>query len=412
MDLLDEALTLAKPPVCIMMTAYGSVDTAVEAMRRGAWHFVTKPLNLEEVELLVSRAARGREIESENRRLTTENYALQKKAEIRSAGLDRIIGKSPAITKIGEMVTQIAPTRATVLIEGESGTGKELVAHALHDLSGRPADKMVIVNCAALSPQLLESELFGHEKGAFTNAHQRRIGRFEQADGGTLFLDEVGEIDAATQVKLLRALSERTIERVGSNEPIKVDVRVVAATNRNLREMATMGRFREDLFFRLNVVAVQMPPLRDRAEDIILLANSFLREFAKENGRSLKPLSDGALNLLRLYSWPGNVRELRTAIEHGVVMSNEETIEERHLPSFLGLRAPTTTIEPGNLPSNAEKDLAPGGEFNLHDIEMATIRSALRYTDGNRTKAADLLGISRRTLQRKLKEISSPQGAN
>ena len=260
MELLDEALTLTKPPVCIMMTAYGSVDTAVEAMRRGAWHFVTKPLNLEEVELLVTRAAKGREIESENRRLTTENYALQKKAEIRSAGLDRIIGKSQAITKIGEMVTQIAPTRATVLIEGESGTGKELVAHALHDLSGRPADKMVIVNCAALSPQLLESELFGHEKGAFTNAHQRRIGRFEQADGGTLFLDEVGEIDAATQVKLLRALSERTIERVGSNEPIKVDVRVVAATNRNLREMATLGKFREDLFFRLNVVAVQMPP--------------------------------------------------------------------------------------------------------------------------------------------------------
>ena len=303
------------------------------------------------------------------------------------------------------MVTQIAPTRATVLIEGESGTGKELVAHALHDLSGRPADKMVIVNYAALSPQLLESELFGHEKGAFTNAHQRRIGRFEQADGGTLFLDEVGEIDAATQVKLLRALSERTIERVGSNEPIKVDVRVVAATNRNLREMATTGKFREDLFFRLNVVAVKMPPLRERAEDIILLANSFLREFAKENGRSIKPLSDGALNLLRLYSWPGNVRELRTAIEHGVVMSNEETIEERHLPSFLDLRAGTGTTGPENLSSEAEKDLAPGGEFNLHDIEMATIRRALRYTDGNRTKAADLLGISRRTLQRKLKEI-------
>lgn len=410
MDLLDEALTLAKPPVCIMMTAYGSVDTAVEAMRRGAWHFVTKPLNLEEVELLVSRATRGREIESENRRLTTENYALQKKAAIRSAGLDRIIGKSQAITKIGEMVTQIAPTRATVLIEGESGTGKELVAHALHDLSGRPADKMVIVNCAALSPQLLESELFGHEKGAFTNAHQRRIGRFEQADGGTLFLDEVGEIDAAIQVKLLRALSERTIERVGSNEPIKIDVRVVAATNRNLREMATEGKFREDLFFRLNVVAVQMPPLRDRAEDIILLANSFLREFAKENGRSIKPLSDGALTLLRLYSWPGNVRELRTAIEHGVVMSNEETIEERHLPSFLDLAAQPGSPEPVNPSYGAEKDLAPGGEFNLHDIEMATIRRALRYTDENRTKAADLLGISRRTLQRKLKEISSPNG--
>ena len=302
MDLLDEALTLTTPPVSIMMTAYGSVETAVEAMRRGAWHFVTKPLNLEEVELLVARAVRGREIESENRRLTSENHELKKKTASQSAGLERLIGKSQALMRIGEMVTQVAPTRATVLIEGESGTGKELVAHALHDLSGRPADKLVIVNCAALSPQLLESELFGHEKGAFTSAHQRRIGRFEQADGGTLFLDEIGEIDATSQVKLLRALSERTVERVGSNTSIAVNVRVVAATNRNLRELVTSGQFREDLFFRLNVVTIKMPPLRDRAEDVVLLASSFLREFAEENGRPLKPLSDEALNLLRFFT--------------------------------------------------------------------------------------------------------------
>ncbi len=412
MDLLDEALTLNKPPVSIMMTAYGSVDTAVEAMRRGAWHFVTKPLNLEEVELLVARAARGREIESENRRLASENIELKKKSASQSAGLERLIGKSPAIMRIGEMVTQVAPTRATVLIEGESGTGKELVAHALHDLSGRPADKLVIVNCAALSPQLLESELFGHEKGAFTNAHQRRIGRFEQADGGTLFLDEIGEIDPATQVKLLRALSERTIERVGSNKSIPIDVRVVAATNRNLRELVTSGQFREDLFFRLNVVTITMPPLRDRAEDIVLLASSFLREFAEENSRPLKPLSDEVLNLLRNYSWPGNVRELRTAIEHGVVMSNEDRIDQHHLPSFLDQNTPSSPAKTTSPGESAEKDLAPPGEFNLHDLEIHAIRSALRHTGGNRTKAADLLGISRRTLQRKLKDLSTASDAS
>ena len=407
MDLLDEALTLPKPPVSIMMTAYGSVDTAVEAMRRGAWHFVTKPLNLEEVELLVARAVQGRRIESENRRLTSENRELKKKTASQSAGLERLIGKSEAIARIGEMVTQVAPTRATVLIEGESGTGKELVAHALHDLSGRPAEKLVIVNCAALSSQLLESELFGHEKGAFTSAHQRRIGRFEQADGGTLFLDEIGEIDAATQVKLLRALSERTIERVGANKSIEVDVRVVAATNKKLRDLVASGEFREDLFFRLNVVSIRMPPLRERAEDVVLLASAFLHEFAEENDRPVKPLSDDALALLRSYRWPGNVRELRTAIEHGVVMSNEQSIERHHLPDFLDQTEASPLLQQSNEGSSAEKDLAPTDEFNLHALEMHAIRSALRHTSGNRTKAADLLGISRRTLQRKLKDLST-----
>lgn len=407
MDLLDEALTLAKPPVSIMMTAYGSVDTAVEAMRRGAWHFVTKPLNLEEVELLLSRAARGREIESENRRLNSENRELKKKTSSQSAGLERLIGKSAAMTRIGELVTQVAPTRATVLIEGETGTGKELVAHALHDLSGRPADKFVVVNCAALSPQLLESELFGHEKGAFTGATQRRIGRFEQADGGTLFLDEIGEIDASTQVKLLRALSERTIERVGSNNPVEVNVRLLAATNRDLRAMTAAGEYREDLYFRLKVVTVTMPPLRDRVEDVVLLASTFLQEFAEENGRPLKPLSDEALRALRAYPWPGNVRELRTAIEHGVVMSNQDRIDLHHLPNFLDHAKPPELGSGPKPGAPEEKDLAPNGEFNLHALELHAIRSALRHTNGNRTKASDLLGISRRTLQRKLKDLSS-----
>jgi DNA-binding NtrC family response regulator len=376
-----------------MMTAYGSVDTAVEAMRRGAWHFATKPLNLDEVEMLLKRAVRNRQLEQENRELKEKVGQRHK--------IDRMIGRSAAIKKVFEMIEQVAPTRATVLIEGESGTGKELVAHAIHQLSGRPKDKLVIVHCAALSPQLLESELFGHEKGAFTGATQRRIGRFEQADGGTLFLDEIGEIDASTQVKLLRVLSERTIERVGSNTPIHVDVRLIAATNKNLREMVDEGKFREDLYFRLNVVRIEMPPLRTRKEDIVLLADAFLKEFAEENGRPFKPLEDEALQLLLSYSWPGNVRELRTVIEHGVVMSNDETIGVRHLPAFLREETPVRSA-PNE--SGGKIALERPFDFNLHALEMRAIRKALEHAGGNRTKAAELLGISRRTLQRKLKE--------
>lgn len=393
MDLLDAALALSDPPVAIMMTAYGSVDTAVEAMRRGAWHFVTKPLNLDEVEMLLKRALRSRTLETENRELVQQVKKSHK--------LDRLIGKSTAIKRVSEMIQQVAPTRATVLIEGESGTGKEIVANLLHQLSGRPTAKMVIVHCAALSPQLLESELFGHEKGAFTGAAQRRIGRFEQADGGTLFLDEIGEIDAATQVKLLRVLSERTLERVGSNSPIKVDVRVVAATNKNLKELVAAGTFREDLYFRLNVVKIEMPPLRVRREDVVLLANSFLQEFAKENDRPLKPLSDAALELLVRYPWPGNVRELRTAIEHGVVMSNDAVIEARHLPAFLHF----AQSELPESPTAGKIALDAPAEFNLHALETNTIRAALSLAGGNRTRAAELLGVSRRTLQRKLKDL-------
>jgi DNA-binding NtrC family response regulator len=393
MDLLDAALALPDPPVAIMMTAYGSVDTAVEAMRRGAWHFVTKPLNLDEVEILLKHALRNRTLEVENQQLTQQVKKSHK--------LDRLIGQSLEIQKVSELIQQVAPTRATILIEGETGTGKEVVASLLHHLSGRPASKMVTVHCAALSPQLLESELFGHEKGAFTGASQRRIGRFEQADGGTLFLDEIGDIDASTQIKLLRVLSERSLERVGSNVPIKVDVRVIAATHKNLRELVDRGTFREDLFFRLNVVKIDMPPLRVRREDIVLLANAFLQEFAKENQRPLKPLSDAALQVLLAYSWPGNVRELRTAIEHGVVMSNDDLIDVRHLPQFLTATAASAAPAPGS-PKNS---LAAGAEFNLHALEVQTIRAALTKAMENRTRAADLLGISRRTLQRKLQEL-------
>jgi DNA-binding NtrC family response regulator len=410
MKLLDEALKLPKPPVCIMMTAYGSVDTAVEAMRRGAWHFVTKPLNLDEVELLIKRALRGRLLEQENLQLL---HQVERKFSVNG-----ILGQSDAMKQVIETIQQVAPTRATVLIEGESGTGKELVARAVHHLSGRPAAKLVSVHCAALSPQILESELFGHEKGAFTGAMERRIGRFEQADGGTLFLDEIGEIDGSTQIKLLRALGEQIIERVGSSKPIKVDVRVVAATNRDLARMVEEGTFREDLYWRLRVVTLNMPPLRERKNDILVLCEHFLKEIAEANGKSPKPFADEVLPVLMAYDWPGNVRELRTVIEHGVVMSNSAKIQLRHLPGYLshipggiGLRAPVSSGRNKPLLASQEKNSAklPVSEsqvdLDLSHIEAMTIREALARSGDNRTEAAERLGISRRTLQRKLKEM-------
>ena len=396
MDVLNVALALPHPPLAVMMTAYGSVDSAVEAMRRGAWHFVTKPLNLDEVDMLLKRGLRSRSLEVENREL--------KQVVDEKRSLKNLIGKSPALATTIDRIEQVAPTRATVLIEGESGTGKEVVAHTIHQLSGRPASKFVIVHCAALSPQLLESELFGHEKGAFTGAAQRRLGRFEQADGGTIFLDEIGEVDASTQVKLLRVLSERTIERVGSNSPIKVDVRVIAATNKSLRRLVHSGAFREDLYFRLNVVRIEMPPLRERGEDIVLLAGAFLQEFAKENKRPTKSLSSEALRLMRSYSWPGNVRELRTAIEHGVVMCNADTIGVEHLPDFLTGRAATEAADYDSVAKEMQNRLATVTDLNLNALEKRVIGEALAKAGGNRTVAAGLLGISRRTLQRKLKD--------
>lgn len=403
MDLLDSASARERPPVCIVMTAYGSVDTAVEAMKRGAYHFVTKPLNLDEVELLLKRAQRTRSLESANRELEATLHPHK--------GLDRLLGKSEAMEKVFRIIRQVAPGKTTVLIEGESGTGKELVAHAIHALSPRASKPFVVVNCAALSPQLLESELFGHEKGAFTGAVQKRIGRFEEANGGSIFLDEIGEIDPATQVRLLRVLSERTIERVGSNTPVPIDVRVIAATNKSLKKLVEEGTFREDLFFRLNVVKIDMPPLRERQEDIILLSNAFLKEFAGENGKTVKPLSDQATRALLSYPWPGNVRELRTAIEHGVVMSNGSTVDLTHLPAQLR----TTQQEqpespPPDQPSQpiTHIQLVHPGSLNLLSLEKEAIRQALRITGDNRTAAAKLLGISRRTLQRKIAEDFDP----
>ena len=392
MQLVDKILARAHPPIVIMMTAYGSVDAAVEAMKRGAYDFVTKPLNIDRLEVLIARALRSRD---------TENQVVELKKVVgqKFGGLERLIGASPLMEEVFETIKQVAPTRATILIQGESGTGKELVAQALHSLSGRPKQKFVAVHCAALTPELLASELFGHERGAFTGAHERRIGRFEQADGGTLFLDEIGEIDAATQVKLLRVLGEeRAFERVGGNTPIKTDVRLVAATNKDLAKMVSEGKFRDDLFFRLSVVPVTLPPLRARKEDIPLLVKAFLKTCAEENGKVVGELTSEAMQAILRYDWPGNVRELRTAIEHGVVMATGPKVTLRDLPM------PVRGGQP--MAASAPKWEAPKTEqFNLHEHETQLILQALDDTGGNITHAAKKLGISRRTMHRKIKEL-------
>ena len=390
MKLIDRALALPHPPVCIMMTAYGSVDTAVEAMKHGAYDFITKPLNIDRLEILIRRALRSREAEQENKE-------LRQQVEQRF-GLESLIGNSAPMHDVFDVIRQVAPSRATVLIQGESGTGKELVAHAIHNLSGRPKQKFVAVHCAALSPQLLESELFGHERGAFTGATERRIGRFEQASGGTLFLDEIGEIDANLQVKVLRVLGEeRSFERVGGNLPIKVDVRLVTATNKNLQKMVEEGTFREDLFYRLNVVPITLPPLRERKEDIPLLVANFLKQFAKENEKPERELTSEATEAILAYDWPGNVRQLRTTIEHGVVMATGAKIGLRDFPMVLRqVRSKT----PGNMILPAS-----GTYLNLHESEHRLIMRALEESKGNRTQAAQRLGISRRTLHRRLQEL-------
>jgi DNA-binding NtrC family response regulator len=402
MKLIDRALKMPHAPICIMMTAYGSVDVAVEAMKRGAYDFVTKPLNLDKVELLIARALQSRRLEQENRTLrqqVDERY-----------GLENIWGDSAALHEVLDTIRQVAPSSANVLIEGESGTGKELAAHAIHNLSRRNKAKFVAVHCAALSPQLLEGELFGHEKGAFTGAHERRIGRFEQANGGTIFLDEVAEIDPSTQVKLLRVISEeRAFERVGGNQTLRADVRLVAATNKNLEQLVHEGKFRDDLFFRLNVVRITMPPLRDRKEDIPLLVRGFLRHFSKLNDKPLVDLTSDAMDALLSYNWPGNVRELRTAIEHGVVMATGPKITVRDLP--MALRQAAGTASPRGI-SAAKAFEEKSSPFDLHETERRLIMQALATTNGNVTAAAKKLGISRRTLHRKINEMNATTAQN
>jgi DNA-binding NtrC family response regulator len=387
MNLIVRAKSLSKPPVCILMTAYGSEELAVEAMKRGADDYIAKGrLQIDELEMRIARALRQQSLE-------VENVSLHEQLDTKF-GLENIIGESRAMRDVLDVVRQVAPSRATVLLQGESGTGKERIARALHQLSPRAQQPMVTVHCAALASTLLESELFGHEKGAFTGAHERRIGRFEQAQGGTLFLDEIGEIDASIQVKLLRFLGERTFERVGSNKTLTADVRLVAATNKNLAELAKTGVFREDLLFRLRVVEIWLPPLRERLEDIPLLAQAFLREFALENEKPVKSFTADALESLLHYPWPGNVRELRTAIERGVVLCRADRIAARDLPP--ALRQAGTAGTAGAQPLPAPADLT------LKEAEKELIVRALKQTNGNRTLAATKLGMSRRTLHRKL----------
>ena len=385
LKLIARAKSLTRPPICILMTAYGSEELAVDAMKRGADDYIAKGrLQIDELEMRIARALRRQNLE-------VENVSLRQQLETRF-GLENMVGESPAMREIFEIVQQVAPTRASVLLSGESGTGKELVAKAIHHLSPRARQPFVTVHCAALAPTLLESELFGHEKGAFTGAHERRIGRFEQAQGGTLFLGEIGEIDATLQVKLLRFLGERTFERVGSNKTLTADVRLIAATNKNLEERVKAGEFREDLLFRLRVVEIPLPPLRERTGDIPLLAQNFLREFAKENGKPVNDFTADALEWLMNYSWPGNVRELRTAIEHAVVLCRGEKISARDLPS--SVRSGGLSGHPG--PSLARNDLT------VKEAEKQLIIRALKETAGNRTLAAKKIGMSRRTFHRKL----------
>jgi len=385
MKLIARAKSLSKPPICILMTAYGSEELAVEAMKRGADDYIAKgKLQIDELEMRIARALRHQNLEA-------ENDSLRQQLDSRF-GMENIVGESPAMEEVLEVVRQVASSRATVLLLGESGTGKELVAKLIHQLSPRARQPLVTVHCAALPPTLLESELFGHEKGAFTGAHERRIGRFEQAQGGTLFLDEIGEIDASLQIKLLRFLGERTFERVGSNKTLSADVRVVAATNKNLEVMVKEGNFREDLYFRLKVVEIHLPPLRERKQDIPLLAQNFLREFAKENEKKVTGISADAQEILLRYPWPGNVRELRTALESAVVLSRSEKIVPRDLPP--SVRNSPAESDPQQ--TIARKDLT------VKEAEKQLIIRALKDNNGNRTLAASKLGMSRRTLHRKI----------
>ena len=370
----------------IIMTAYSSVETAVEALKNGAYDYLTKPLDFDELRLAMERAMDHKELREENRLLR----------ETLGSHFDRrhIIGQSRAMVRILETVAQVAPSEATVLITGESGTGKEMIAGAIHFNSPRKNGPFVKINCAAITETLLESELFGHEKGAFTGAHRQKEGRFRQAHGGSLFLDEISEMSLAMQVKLLRVLQEREITRVGGEEVITVDVRIIAATNKDLSREIEAGRFREDLYYRLNVVALEMPPLRERREDIPLLAQHFLEALSRENRKSIKGFTPQAMDRLITYHWPGNVRELMNAVERGVVLSRSEYLDEAVLSLISGDESSFPEISSGD---------AVNADMPLNEVEKTTILKTLEAAGGNKSEAARRLGITRRTLHKRLK---------
>ena len=386
-ELVKRIHAMEDPAAVVVMTAFGAVQSAVEAMHAGALEYLTKPLNFDELLVVIGRVLETQALRAEARRLR-----LRVRDKVAPGN---IVGSSPAMHRVFEIIEQVAPSRATVLLTGESGTGKELIASAIHQRSNRANKPFIKLHCAALAESLLESELFGHERGAFTGAVARRDGRFQLADGGTLFLDEIGEISPALQVKLLRFLQEHEFERVGSGETIHVDVRVVAATNLDLTAEVARGRFREDLFYRLNVVAVELPPLRDRRSDIPDLATFFLDRCARDNGRPIEALAPETIDLLMAYDWPGNVRELENAIERAVVMAPGPLIEPRHLPASV---RPSHRLDGG-------APLIPGA--TLAAIERHAILETLRATGGSTSKAADILGISVRTVQYRLHEYQA-----
>jgi two-component system response regulator HydG len=383
LEVLQAARSLDPAPAVILLTAYGTIESAVEALKAGAYNYLTKPVNLTELRHQVAHAM-------ELQQLKKENQAFRRQLSARD-GFEGIIGESPEIRAVIEQIRTVADTTATVLIEGESGTGKELVARAVHEQSRRSGRSFIVIHCGALCDNLIESELFGHEKGAFTGAQARKQGLIELADGGTLFLDEIGEIPLSTQVKLLRVLETKEFMRVGGVEPRRVDIRVVAATNRNLAEEVAEGRFREDLYYRLNVVKITVPPLRARRSDIPGLVHYFLRLFEKEHSRGPFTLTPEALEKLRAYHWPGNVRQMRNVIETLVLFAHSNTIGVQDLPAeFQERPAERVEFELG---------------VPLDELERRAIIRTLDLTGGNRTKAAEILGISRRTLIRRLKEL-------
>ncbi len=379
----------------IIMTAYSSVDSAVEAIKSGAYDYLMKPLDFEVLKLTIERAGEHAGLKEENRALREH---LQSDYEMAN-----IIGRSRPMKKLLEMMAMVAPSEATVLITGASGTGKELIARSLHFNSLRKDQSLVVVNCAAITETLLESELFGHEKGAFTGADKRREGRFMQADNGTIFLDEIGETSPTMQAKLLRVLQEKEIQRVGGEETLKVDVRIIAATNRNLEKEVAEGNFREDLFYRLNVMPLNVPPLKERRDDIPLLAQHFLERYAKKNRKPIKGFVPLAMDMLVNYEWPGNVRELENAIERAVILATGEHVTESQLPFNI-----TDQYDSAPKQSESEPQILDG-THSLEDIEREAILAALSASNGNKTEAAKRLGVTRKTLHNKLKSYGLGQ---
>ena len=371
----------------VIITAYGTIETAVEAMKAGAIDYITKPIEFDELLLLVERVA-------ERRILIKENEILKQELREKGVTAEQIVYRSPKMEALINMAGRVAPSRATILIQGESGTGKELLARLIHQLSPRSGRVMLAVNCGALHENLLESELFGHEKGAFTGASARRIGRFEEADGSTLFLDEIGELSAAVQVKLLRFLQEREFQRLGGNQTLRADVRIISATNRDLDARVKAGAFREDLYYRLKVVTIDLPPLRERKEDIPPLIDHFLRKYAKENGKVIKGISSEARDLLIKYDYPGNVRELENILERAVVIGRDEIISVEDLPF---LEDSLTAAEEGK----KAEGLLRG---TMEEMERKMIVEAMEKAGDHQTKAAEILGISERMLRYKLKK--------